>query len=292
MKKFIFIAAMAFGLLFVACDDDEIVSTTKELSLSIDGLENLGSDYVYEGWIVVNKKPKTTGRFSVDDKGKLSQSTFTVNKADLAVASTFILTIEPASGDDPAPSNVHILAGDFSGTSGNLTIDHGAALGNDFSTVAGSYILATPTDGSNNNENSGIWFLSIESKSPKAGLILPVLPDGWIYEGWVVIDGVAVTTGTFSMNTGVDNFDGFSSTLNDGPPFPGEDFIINAPSGLSFPTDLAGGKTVISIEPVPDNNTKPFLLKPLVGDIPTNAKDHITYSIGKNLNFPTGTVSR
>ena len=294
MKKNIFIAFMALGIIFVACDndDDEVVSITKNLTLSIDGLENLGSDFVYEGWIMVNNKPQTTGRFSVDDQGELSQSIFLLNKVDLAIATAFIVTIEPASGDDPAPSNVHILAGDFSGNTGNLTIDHGAAIGNDFSTAAGSYILATPTDGPMNNENSGIWFLSIESMSPVAGLILPILPDGWVYEGWAVIDGVPVTTGTFSMNTGVDAFDGYSSTLNDGPPFPGEDFIMNAPSGLTFPTDLAGGKAVISIEPVPDTNSKPFLLKPLVGTIPTNAIDHTTYTIEKNLNFPTGSVSR
>ena len=78
----------------------------------------------------------------------------------------------------------------------------------------------------------------------------------------------------------------------DGPPFPGEDYLVNAPSGLSFPTDLAGGKAVISIEPVPDNSDAPFLLKPLVGDIASDAMDHTTYSLGQNLNFPTGTVSR
>jgi len=292
MKKTIFMAFMALGFIFVACDDDDVAMTTKNLTLSIDGLENLGSDYVYEGWIMVNNVPQTTGRFSVDDEGNLSQTDFLLNKIDLAVATAFILTIEPAAGDDPAPSKVHILAGDFSGNTGNLTIDHGAALGNDFSTASGAYILATPTDGPMNNENSGIWFLSLESMSPAAGLILPTLPDGWLYEGWAVIDGVPVTTGKFSMNTGVDMFDDFSSTLNDGPPFPGEDFIMNPPSELTFPTNLQGGKAVISIEPVPDNSELPFLLKPLVGSIPVDATDHTTYGIGKNLNFPTGTVVR
>lgn len=291
MKNFIFIAFMALGTIFVACDDDE-VSTTNNLSLSIDGLENLGSDYVYEGWILVNNIPQTTGRFSVDNQGKLSQSNFLLDKIDLAAASTFILTIEPASDDDPSPSSVHILAGDFTGNTGNLKIDHEAAIGNNFSTAAGSYILATPTDGPMNNENSGIWFLAIESMSPVAGLKLPILPDGWIYEGWAVIDGVPVTTGTFSMASGKDAFDAYSSTLNEGPPFPGEDFLMSAPDGVTFPTDLAGGKAVISIEPVPDTNSNPFLLKPLVGDIPLDAIDHTTYTLVKNLSFPTGTVSR
>lgn len=75
-----------------------------------------------------------------------------------------------------------------------------------------------------------------------------------------------------------------------GPPFPGEDYLINAPTGFMFPLDLAGGKAVISIEP--DNSPNPFLLKPLVGDIPVGTTDHLTYNMRQNLNFPTGTVNR
>jgi hypothetical protein len=78
-----------------------------------------------------------------------------------------------------------------------------------------------------------------------------------------------------------------------GPPFPGEDFLFNAPAGLTFPTDLMGGVAVISIEPSPDNSADPFTLKPLVGNIPIGAIDHKTYMMNSNLSsFPTGTVSK
>jgi hypothetical protein len=74
--------------------------------------------------------------------------------------------------------------------------------------------------------------------------------------------------------------------------FPGEDFLENAPAGLTFPTDLAGGVAVISIEPDPDNSTDPFTLKPLVGNIPADAVDHTLYQMGNNAaGFPTGTAS-
>lgn len=286
--KFLALFLISFSVTFCS-DDDE--PTTKNLTLNISGLENLGADYEYEGWIIVNGAAITTGKFTVDDNGALSKSTFTLNYEDLSAASTFVLTIEPVVGDVPAPSDVHILAGDFSGNTGELSISHGAALGNDFSTSSGKYILATPTNGENNNENSGIWFLEITSSGPGVGLNLPVLPAGWKYEGWAVTNGVPVTSGKFTSVTGVDEFNGFSGTMS-GPPFPGEDYLINAPSGLTFPTDLAGGKAVISIEPDPDNSPNPFLLKPLVGDIPVTAIDHTTYSMGQNLSFPTGTVSR
>ena len=285
--KLLALVIVAFSLTF--CSDDED-PTTKDLTLNISGLENLGSDFVYEGWIMVVGSPKTTGRFTVDENGLLSQTSFTLDIADVNSATTFILTIEPAVGDDPSPSAVHILAGDFSGNSGQLTIGHGAALGNNFANSSGSYILATPTDGAMNNENSGIWFLDLSSGSPSVGLSLPTLPAGWKYEGWAVSGG-PISTGKFTSLTTVDEFDGFSGTMG-GPPFPGEDFLVNAPSGFTFPIDLAGGKAVISIEPDPDNSPNPFLLKPLVGDIPANALDHTTYDLGQNLNFPTGTVSR
>ncbi|MDV7187561.1 hypothetical protein R3X25_09740 [Lutibacter sp. TH_r2] len=283
---------LMLGLAFASCDDNDDTPKFNDLTLNISGLEDLGDDYEYEGWIIVNGSPITTGKFSVNASGDLSQNSFSIDYSDLAMASTFVLTIEPVVGDDPAPSDVHILAGDFSGDSGSLTISHAAALGNNFASAAGKYILATPTDGADNNENSGIWFLDLASGSPAQGLTLPTLPDGWKYEGWAVIDGTPVTTGTFTALNTVDDFDGFSSTMNDGPAFPGEDFIMNAPSGLTFPTDLAGGTAVISIEPYPDNSTSPFLLKPLVGDISAAAVDHVTYDMGQNLNFPTGTVSR
>ncbi|SNR34342.1 anti-sigma factor [Lutibacter flavus] len=279
---------IAFSVSFCS-DDDE--PTTKYLTLNISGLENLGTDYVYEGWIIVGGNPISTGRFSVNDSGNLSQTSFTIDIEDLDAASTFVLTIEPEVGDNPAPSKVHILAGDFSGNSGQLSIGHGAALANNFSTANGKYILATPTNGADNDENSGVWFLDLSSGAPAVGLSLPTLPEGWKYEGWVVTSGTPVTSGKFTSVDAVDEFDGFSSTM-DGPPFPGEDYLVNAPSGLTFPVDLSGGKAVISIEPDPDNSPNPFLLKPLVGDIPANAVDHTTYDLGQNLNFPTGTVSR
>ncbi|SDW89082.1 hypothetical protein SAMN05444411_102399 [Lutibacter oricola] len=286
--KLLALFVLAFTVTFCS-DDDE--PTTKDLTLNISGLEDLGADYEYEGWLILADGPVTTGRFSVDGSGTLSQTNFTLNIETLAAAEKFVLTIEPKVGDDPAPSDVHILAGDFVGNSSALTIGHGAALGNDFSTASGKYILATPTDSDGTNEKSGVWFLDNSSGSPVAGLNLPTLPAGWKYEGWAVTGGTPLTSGTFTSVTGADEFNDFSGTMGS-PPFPGEDFLRNAPSGITFPLDLSGGKAVISIEPDPDNSPAPFLLKPLVGDIPTDVMAHTVYTIGQNLNFPTGTASR
>lgn len=280
---------------FTSCKDDKtedpVAPANMDLTLSFDGLEDLGSDYVYEGWIMVDGAPKTTGTFTVDANGDLSESTFSIATADLEAATAFILTIEPAVGDVPEPSDVHVLAGDFSGDNASLTIDHGAALGNDFSTSAGTYILATPTDTDANNEESGLWFLDNSSGSPAVGLTLPTLPAGWVYEGWAVVDGTPVSTGTF---TAVDMADNASPHNGSGsaPPFPGEDLLTNAPAGLTFPTNLQGGAAVISIEPMPDNSAAPFALKPLVGMIADDAAVHTALAMGQNLVFPTGTATK
>lgn len=292
-----------FSLLILACctvfisckddapTDDKTDNKNSTLTLKLTGLEDLGDNAAYEGWLIVDGSPFSTGVFDVDNAGTPSSTTFDVLTTDLTNATTFILTIEPKPDADPTPSSIHILAGDFSGNNAALDISHSAALNNSFSTVAGKYILATPTDDDMNNDESGIWFLDNSTGSPAAGLTLPTLPNGWVYEGWAVIDGTPVSTGTFTKLDEADGGAPYSGT-NSGPPFPGEDFLTNAPAGLTFPTDIRGGKAVISIEPVPDNSPMPFTLKPLVGDIKAGAATRTVLDMGQNLNFPSGEATR
>jgi hypothetical protein len=109
----------------------------------------------------------------------------------------------------------------------------------------------------------------------------------------VVINGIPKTTGTFTSVSGADSFSGYSGTSGT-PPFPGEDFIKNATTGVIFPTDLSGKTTVISIEPFPDNSAGPFLLKPLIASISKSAMDHVVYSMNNNAvaTNPTGTAKK
>ena len=101
-----------------------------------------------------------------------------------------------------------------------------------------------------------------------------------------------MTSGTFDQGDMADNFDDYSSSDEAAPPFPGEDYLTNAPDGLTFPTDLAGAAAVISIEPRMDNSPAPFQFKPLVGTIPSDATDHTLYSVDDmSSTLPTGSVS-
>ncbi|TFB10903.1 hypothetical protein E3V55_04650 [Candidatus Marinimicrobia bacterium MT.SAG.3] len=271
-------------------------STT--FSYSLSGVTPLLNGFHYEGWAIVDGAALSAGKFNVDDAGALvdlngvsiANGEIEIG-GDLSAATAIILTIEPDGDTDTTPAATHYLAGSVSALSAALTVGDASALGNDYSTATGDYILATPTDAVSTDENSGIWFLSLASGSPAAGLSLPDLPSGWVYEGWAVINGTPVTTGTFTDIAAADLSAPYSGT-EAGPPFPGEDFLNNAPSGLTFPTDLAGATAVISIEPSPDDASTPFTLKPLVGSIATNATDHVTYAMDNNSSgFPTGSVT-
>ncbi len=232
----------------------------RTLTLSFDGLPSLGDGFVYEGWLIVDDAPVSSGRFVVDESGALDPATFSVAADDADGASMFVLTIEPAVGDDPAPAATHVVAGAIAAGSATLSIDHPAALGDDFTAAAGTFILATPTSASMEDDQNGLWFLAMPG--PRPSLELPTLPDGWVYEGWVVdVSGdapVPTSTGRFRALDAADS-DGAGPTAGPqpAPPFPGQDFIDPA-------RDLTmNHMAVISIEPDPDDSPAPFRLKPL-----------------------------
>ena len=291
--------------MLVSCNDDDDDETTAppdnngNLMMSMNGLEDLGPDFVYEGWLMVNGSPISTGTFTVDGSGNLSQTSFELDNTNLSSATKFILTVEPAVDPDPAPSAQKLVAGDFSGDMAAVSVDVAPAVG-DFSNAAGTYFLRTPTDempGTSNNGNDiyGVWF-GTPGMPPTSGLNLPTLAAGWTYEGWVVTENGPLSTGTFNSFDDRDSGNPYSGTENNmGPPVPGEDFFVNS-SGVSddFPIDMRGTTVVISVEPVPDNSPAPFVLKPLASMVDANAATAPdTHSFGQNLeSFPTGTVTR
>ena len=234
-------------------------SQSPAVEWQLQGLEPLGGGFVYEGWVIANGAPVSTGRFNVDSAGVPETTSFTLDAATRDQATAFVLTIEPTPDPDPAPSNTKILGGDFSGGQADLSIAHAAALGNDFLSATGLFILATPTSASTADESQGIWFLD-PSMGPGAGLSLPTLPAGWAYEGWVVA-GSPISTGRFTDPAMADSdMAGPAAGIDAAPPpFPGQDFVSPA-------TNLIGAIAVISVEPEPDDSPMPFALKPLVLD--------------------------
>lgn len=293
MIKKLIIGVLAIGFFATSCsNDDDNASNLQTLTLNLNGLESLGADFVYEGWIIVDGLPVTTGRFTSVD----FPQNFAVDATQLSNASAFVLSIEPLNDPDPAPAATKVLRGEFSG---NSAIVNTALIG-DLTNVSGTFFLRSPTDEvmpgnpNNGNDQYGVWYGS-PGMPPTANLTLPDLdPDsGWIYEGWVIGDSGPLSTGRFLNFGDRDDFTGFSGAeFNQGPPIPGEDFFLNAPTGETFPLDVRGRMVVISLEPVPDDSPAPFAIKPLVA---TSGQETAPSTHDFNPNpssLPTGTVSR
>lgn len=257
---------------------------TATLHVALTDVDPLADGFVYEGWIIVDGAPVTTGRFTVD--GTAADITQTVDAADAEAATAYVLTIEPEPDADPGPSAVHLVAGDLMSGSASLTTGHGAALGVDLDTVGGHYILETPSSsGVADDFDQGIWWLEMTANGPVSSLDLPTLPAGWTYEGWTVVDGVPTSTGTFDMADVADADAGGPAAGPDAvPPFPGQDFVNPI-------MVLVGGAAVISVEPVPDTSDAPFALKPLIDGTIDDVPAGTSQSMDEAAPLPTGSVT-
>jgi len=281
--KVVLAAGLCAGLIGCSSDDDggddQVTADGATLNLQFTALDALGDDFVYEGWVLVNGAAVSTGRFTSN-----TSDVQTISVEDAEAATKYILTIEPAVGDDPAPAATHVLAGDIVGSAANLTISDGAALGTDFVNSTGSFIIATPS-APDANYTQGIWWL--DPNGPVAGLNLPALPDGWVYEGWVAGTDGPVSTGTFTDASAADSDAGGATAGPEAtPPFPGQDFITP-------PVDIIGMAAVISVEPSPDNSPAPFGIKPLIDsdiqDVGAGGSQDMENVIGSNQ--PSGTLT-
>ncbi len=294
MKKILKFAYLFAAIVFLAsCEsNNEDNLTSGNLTLNLNGLEELGANFVYEGWLIVDGNPLSTGTFT----SVSFPQTFLVENSNLITATKFVLSIEPAGESGTAaatPAATKLLAGDFSGNSANVS---STGIVGDFSNSWGKYILATPTDLDDTNEASGVWFLDNSNSPAVAGLGLPTLTDGWKYEGWVVLNGTPVSTGTFTDPSSADDNAAnspFKGAANNGPGYPGEDYLLGSAAGVNFPTDLKGATIVVSVEPYPDNSAAPFALKPLANKVPEDAIDHTVLLLETGpLVALTGSVTR
>jgi hypothetical protein len=267
--------ATAFPTAMVSLRGTSVTTETAHLSLDLHGLEDLGADWAYEGWLIVDGAPVSTGTFTVDGGGVQSRTYFPTEVSSLDAISTFVLTIEPVPDSNPAPSHVHILGGDLQSGRAALTVGHPAALGTDFSMSAGSYILAAPSGDGSAPYVNGIWWLDPDA-GPGPSLELPELPAGWVYEGWVVGGDGPISTGRFTSASGEDS-DGTGPDAGPapGPPFPGQDFVDPA-------VDLTGYVAVVSVEPEPDNSAGPFTLKPLMDRVIDDVGEGVLQPMSRN----------
>jgi hypothetical protein len=217
---------------------------------NITGLPALPDSMTYVGWFEREKdNTKYYVKVFVEDAGTDGNISYKSEKdlKSLQEAQQFWLTTEKkllAADSVKVPSSRIILAGTFRDASSSLFISQQQS---SISTARAVFSIETPTDGDSTNELSGVWFADSVSTNPVAGLNLPALYGGWIYEGWVEINGQYLSTGRFSDPSAKDLFSGYSDVTS-GYNLPGEDFLLNAPSGFTFPLNLSNAKVAVSIE--------------------------------------------
>jgi hypothetical protein len=294
MKKIIYILAVSM-ISFWGCEYFEEGTTinSASLELNITSLPQLPDTLVYVAWFDNDDKPpvfikqlnpNSQGNVYFKEEQKLLH---------LDSAQVFLVTIErkiQVGTPNFTAGTRLVLSGRFLKGVCNLAIGENFK---DFNQTSAKYTIYTPTDGNlASNPFGGIWFVdSVDANKTVSGLNIPVLSAGWIYEGWIEVNNNKLSTGRFRNPKAADLFNGYSATTVS-IPFPGEDFINNAPGGFTFPIDLRGAKCFISLELNLGSNrgTEPGNII-YEASIPGNAVSQKSYSMTlKNINYPKGTA--
>ena len=276
-------------LALASCESDN-EPTYVGISGRIDNLPALDADYEYAAWLVENSNTRLIGPISSFNNDGTAFLAFAPIPQNIADARIIFFTIEEKDTEYESPSVLKILSCNFNDNdSANIS---NFPIASDFSIIDGSYLLDSPTTTGSSTDNSGIWFMTEDGN---AGLTLPTLEPVWIYEGWVNFDGIWVSTGTFNSEKTKDNSNKYSGN-EEGPNFPGEDFNndTDAPSGVSFPMDLAGKDVKITIEPADDFDVEtPFNLTILTATIPSPSVVGISQIMDSRVgDLPTGTMTK
>lgn len=284
ISKLFAVSALTLLLLAAGCSDNgggpSGPGPYDAITLDLYDTGKLSGGYFYQIWVAntgelewvpvqeFNVNPVPGG--SVPDGiititgQSVSDNTFANLSVDFEAKDTLIITIEPPGAASGVPSLSVVAAAqipdDFTQrTIGILEfpVDSDSSLG-----VPNSFEFATPTDADTANELSGIWLaLNPESGFPSQSLRLRNAKPGWIYEGWVWHEDTWLSMGKFESAAEDDDFSGYSAGAGIG--FPGEDFLMNAPTGVTFPWTFGVGDSIlITLEPSPDPDPdEPFVIR-------------------------------
>lgn len=202
--------------------------------------------------------------------GAGARSVFSFSQAEVEGFRHFLITIE--QGETSQPTGSTLLEARYEAREETeLTVPFA---GNYRSLQPGSFILTAPTSRDPNLQGSGIWFVQRRDTGTSSapingnldpGLILGLPPKGWSYNGWILTDlrnPVWIPTGRFQAINQPDREQPYSGSDSPAYSFPGEDFLRNAPPGVTFPLDLNSTgerEVVLSLEPDQLALTQPYL---------------------------------
>jgi hypothetical protein len=241
--------AVAVFLCCAGCGLFDAEQETRPAFLSAHNLESLGPDHDYVAWLVVDGEPVSLGQVELEDEDEVRVE---IGVEDAERATEFFVTIEEEGEDGPSDSV--IAAGDFDPFSGSTASSSDEdAFGTDLGLATAAFVLDTPSTAPTEDYAFGIWWH--DPSGAVDALRVPELDEGWVYEGWVTVNGVRTSTGRFS-GPGADS-DGAGPGAGSGAGYdaPGQDFVMPA-------TSLVGSTIEITVEPEPDNSPDPFFIEP------------------------------
>ena len=280
------------GLLISLAGQDELSNGPKlppselPFELSFQNLQPTASGS-YELWLVRGDTAWSFGRFETNDTGDgfVADTQLEAITTQAQDGDQIVITLESDRETNNQPSAVVVLSGLIGAeTPSQAELEYPV----DLSQVSGSYILATPTNDPEAHETAGIWLTTPTGSAPT--VVLPSLPEGWVYQLWAEHGGVLLNGGRFTAADQADNFAGFSGE-GSGPNYPGEDYVRNLPPPFNQPLELADGNSriFISLEPDLDGVDPSDLpsatpsasrfLTFLTALIPAAAQDHTTYQL-------------
>lgn len=294
-------ALLLCAILVAGCDssssDEEALLF--RVDLDVDGLVPLQNAHRYQVWAVVDGQMVGSDEFNISESGQFVNTAGQLISRTLSFdrnvggASELFVVINGKTDNSEAPSSKIVMAGDVSGRSVTFSTTHPTAFGAAMGSASGQFVLTTPTDLDGSNERSGIWFGTPSGAGLSPALNVPALAPVWIYESWVSLPGGAVLSmGRFDNATTNDDARPYSfpDEIATDPDMPGEDFLLNAPDGLSFPTDLSGATVFITVELDPDDAVDvPSGIRVLEGSVPAGASARTPYALSLSNQVPGGT---
>ena len=275
-------------------DDVEMGS----LILSVTQMAPLPGDYHLEGWVVdYTTQTRSIGKFAVDASGvlvDLSGAPITARRFDtdfsLDSMTVMYITIEPPGDTNDTPSDTRVMGGLFIDGEVALRATDFEGIEDELILALGNYIVETPTDGPDTNEDSGIWFVNLTGGAPARGLRVAIPIQGWQYQGWAEFDGIPVDMGVITHHSSPDESSTYSGP-GAGYNYPGEDFLVNAPQGLTFPLGVGSARLFVSLEPDPDPDparSQFVLFEAFIPETPVRGQ---TYNMDNLVDrFPKGTA--
>ncbi len=259
------------------------------VALGFEGLRPLDGGALYSAFLSLdNGDIVRLGGFNVNDAGRPIDpqgdviDRFSASE-NLFSSVSLVVAVEPLGVVGETPGPAVIMQGPFIDGIASLSVPAPLFIADS----VGSYRVFTPTDGPGTNEGSGAWAISVGGEGT---LTLPPLNNLYLYEHFMVIDGMPITMGRFVTADVADFANPWSGPL-EAPAFPGEDFLENDPAGFTFPANLSGAQLLVTLEPILNDTELPFQLVILQGTLPVGVTGgEVIELTNVSANFPTGTA--